>query len=100
MHLLASMRRWCKRSRPQECSQSRMSFETHSAPLKFLCWIPVHRHDFKLIENDHFEITCKSFDPLRIVMTHSDAFIQIENSIVSIFLFVARVADPISFVCL
>src|SRR5215813_9502356 len=82
--------------RPDRCT----SFFGDSKPLESFGRISVHRHDFDLVESDHGIVAGESFDPLRIVVTHSDAFRKIENSVVSIFLFVPRVPRKISFVCL
>src|ERR1044072_410574 len=100
MRLLASKNVACKRSRRQECSREEWLLASDSKPLKRFGGISVHRHDFDLVECNWGEVARESFDPLWIVMTHGDAFRQIENSVVSIFLFVACIANPIALVCL
>ena len=44
-----------------------------SKPLKGLCRIPVHRQYFDVIESNGLKISSECFDPLRVVMSHSDA---------------------------
>src|SRR3954447_13906204 len=100
MHILVSSEQSCKRSRQQECSRCVTLFSGDSKPLKSLRGISVHRHDFDLVESNWGEVAGECFDPLSIVVSHSDAFGEIENSVDSIFLFVTRVASQISFVFL
>src|ERR1044072_1685560 len=66
----------CKRSRQQECSHEGAAlFASDSKPLKRFGGLSSHGYDFELVKCNCGEVAGESFDPLRIVMTHSDAFI-------------------------
>src|SRR6185436_4290807 len=79
---------------PESCltySHSLFTF-AQSKPLESVGGISIHRYDFDFFESDPFKVAGEVFNPFRIVVSHSDSFRQIKNSVDSIFLFVTCVA--------
>jgi hypothetical protein len=71
-----------------------------SKPLKTLRRIPVHRQYIDVIERNHVKVARERFDPLRVVVSHSNTFGQIKHSVRSILPFITSVSGEISFVWL
>ena len=75
-------------------------YSLRAKPLKSVRGVAVHSYDIKVINGDCVKVFRERFNPLRIVMSNSDAFRQINYRIHFILRLVPRITFQVSFVCL